>query len=232
MEDNKPKSNTFTDEGRLPQVEFAIKNVSKAGTIIGYVCTDGIVLIGINKEPTNGPMEKIYQLSDDIYCALSGLFGDAMRLKRYAQLKAQEVLEKLGVQCPLTTLCKAIGQRKQAFTQYAGTRPFGVSFLYAGIVNGEYTLFSTDPSGTLNRWKGMCYGENEEAVNGGLKNDLPEEEMDMNTATIEILKLLGRIRELGPKEGDRMEILHFSKDCKRFLAQEEVLRCLEEVHAK
>ncbi|AFN83071.1 26S proteasome alpha-type subunit C9 [Encephalitozoon romaleae SJ-2008] len=232
MEDNKLKSNTFTDEGRLPQVEFAIKNVSKAGTIIGYVCVDGIVLIGINKEPTNGPMEKIYQLSDNIYCALCGLFGDAMRIKRYARVKAQEALEKFGVECPLTTLCKAIGQKKQAFTQYAGTRPFGASFLYAGVMGGEYALFSTDPSGTLNRWRGMCYGENEEAINGGLKNDMPEEEMEMKMATIEILKLLGKIRELGPKEADRMEILHFSKESKVFLPRDQILEFLEEVHAK
>lgn len=229
MEDNKPKSNTFTDEGRLPQVEFAIKNVSNAGTIVGYACTDGVVLVGINKEPTNGPMEKVYKLSDNIYCALCGLFGDAMGLKRYARVKAQEVLEQLGVECPLPTLCRLVGQRKQAFTQYAGTRPFGASLLYSGVVGGEYVLMSTDPSGTLNRWKAMCYGENEEAINGGLKNDLPDEEMDMNRATAEILRLLAKVRESGPKEVDRMEILHFSRDSKRFLARDEILRVLEEV---
>ncbi|CAD26654.1 26S PROTEASOME ALPHA-TYPE SUBUNIT C9 [Encephalitozoon cuniculi GB-M1] len=232
MDDNKPKSNTFTDEGRLPQVEFAIKNVSRAGTIIGYVCSDGVVLMGVNKEPTNGPMEKIYQLSDSIYCVLCGLFGDAMELKRYARIKAQEVLERFGVECPLTTLCKFVGQRKQAFTQYAGTRPFGVSFLYAGVIDGKYALMSTDPSGTSNRWKGMCYGENEEAINRGLKNDFPEDEMDMKTATVEILRLLGKARELGPKEADRLEILHFSKDCKKYLPCDEVLKLLEEIHAK
>ncbi|KAH9411350.1 proteasome [Ordospora pajunii] len=232
MEDNKPKSNIFTDEGRLPQVEFAIKNVSRAGTIIGRVCVDGVVLIGINKEPTNGSIEKIYQLSDDIYCALSGLFGDAMSIKKYAQIKAQDTLERFGVVCPLLTLCKFIGQKKQAFTQYAGTRPFGVSFLYAGVIENQYALASTDPSGTINRWTAMCYGENEESINRALSNDVPDEEMDMEKATFEILKALAKVQESTPKQAERMEILHFSSTSKRFLQRNEIQSVLERISAK
>ncbi|KAM0672763.1 alpha subunit of proteasome [Ordospora colligata] len=232
MEDNKLKSNIFTDEGRLPQVEFAIKNVSRAGTIIGRVCMDGVVLIGINKEPTNGSIEKIYQLSDDIYCALCGLFGDAMRIKKYAQIKAQDILEQFGVVCPLLTLCKFIGQKKQTFTQHVGTRPFGVSFLYAGIIDNQYALVSTDPSGTINRWMAMCYGENEESINSVLKNDVPDEEMGMEKATFEILKALGKVQESTPKIAEKMEILHFSSTSKRFLQRSEIQSVLESISAK
>lgn len=232
MEEDRVKTNTFTDEGRLLQVEFAIKNVSKAGTIAGYACLDGVVLIGINKEPTNGRIEKIYQLNDNIYCALCGLFGDAMRLKKYAQVKAQEIQEKFGVECPLLSLCNIIGQKKQSFTQYAGTRPFGTSFLYSGIINGEYALLSTDPSGTLNQWRGMCYGENEEAINSGMKNDFPSGDLNMEKATREILRIISKTQESGPKEVDRIEILHFSRDRKVFLQRDEILKILGEMNSK
>lgn len=232
MENDRTKTNTFTDEGRLPQVEFAIKNVSKAGTIVGYACVDGVILVGVNREATNGRIEKIYKLNDNVYCALCGLFGDAMRLKKYAQIRAQEILEEFGVECPLLTLCRIIGQKKQSFTQYAGTRPFGTSFLYSGVVDGRYVLLSTDPSGTLNQWRGMCYGENEDAINNGMKNDFPEGDMSMETATREILRLIGKTRESGAKEADRIEILHFTRENKRFLSRDEILGILNEVDAR
>lgn len=231
MESSKPKANIFTDEGRLPQVEFAIKNVSKAGTIIGYVCVDGVVLVGINKEPTNGRAEKIYQLSENVYCALCGLFGDAMRLKRLAQIKGQEILERFGVECPLMTICKTIGQRKQSFTQFAGTRPFGTSFLYSGIMDGKYALLSTDPSGALNQWRGMCYGENEDAINSAMKNDFSAD-LSMEQATSEVLRTLGKTQESGPKEAERIEIFHFSRECKRFLLRDEIAKILKDVCTK
>lgn len=230
--DTANKTNTFNEEGRLLQVEFAIKNVSKAGTIIGYVCTDGVVLIGINQEETNGQLEKIYQLSENVYCAVSGLFSDAMRLKRYAQVKAQETIELYDTECPIKVLCRKIGEEKQRFTHYRGSRPFGVSLLYCGADSNGYVLMSTDPSGSINQWKGMCFGENEDAINNGMRNDLPDEPVDMVTGTKEILKILSKVRECGPKEADKFEILHFTLENKKFLARDEILELLKNSKAE
>jgi 20S proteasome subunit alpha 3 len=228
-EDASVKTNTFNEEGRLPQVEFAIKNVSEAGTIIGYVCTDGIVLLGVNKAEIRDQREKIYQISEDIYCAVSGLFGDAMRLKRFAQIKTQNVLEEYGVECPAYVLCESVGQKKQRFTQYGGSRPFGVSFLYAGVDKDGYVLYSTDPSGTVNRWRGVCFGESEDGINNGLRNDIPKQPMEMKEAIVEVLKIYGKVRECGPREADKMEILYFSKDRKRYLERGEIRELLRHV---
>lgn len=88
-------SNTFSEEGRLLQTEYAIKNVAKGGTIIGLVCTDGIILLGINKTELVDENEKIYKINPNVYISVCGLFGDAMLLKKYGQIKAQEFLEEL-----------------------------------------------------------------------------------------------------------------------------------------
>jgi 20S proteasome subunit alpha 3 len=231
-EEESVKTNTFNEEGRLPQVEFAIKNVSKAGTIIGCVCADGVVLLGVNKIEVGSQREKIYQITNTIYCAVSGLFGDAMRLKRFAQIKAQNVLEEYGVECPISVLCRSIGEEKQRFTQYGGSRPFGVSFLYAGVDKEGYVLYSTDPSGTMNQWRGVCFGEDEDGINNGLRNDLPRRPMGMEEGIVEVLKIYGKVRECSPKEADRMEVLYFSKDRKRYLTRDEISELLGRIESE
>lgn len=220
-------ANVFNEEGRLLQVEYAIKNVSKAGTIIGLVCTNGIVLIGINKEEVKNQKEKIYPLTDKIYVALCGLFGDAMLLKKYARVRAQDIMEKYDTEPSLLSVIKEVSRKKQLFTQYAQTRPFGVSFIYAGMEDDDFLLYSTDPSGTINQWKGVAFGENEDGINKGLRNDLPEEPLDMDKGTVEVLKILSKVVECGPKESGRFEILHYGDSKIKFMATEEVKSVLE-----
>lgn len=224
--------NVFNEEGRLLQIEYAIKNVSKAGTIIGLVCTNGIVLVGINKDEIKTQREKIYPITDKIYVALCGLFGDAMLLKKYAQIRAQDTLEKYDQEASLLSVTKAVSKKKQLFTQYAQTRPFGVSFLYAGMEDDEFILYSTDPSGTINQWRGVAYGENEDGINKGLRNDLPEGDLDVERGTVEIIKVLSKVVECGVKESGRFEILHLGDSKIRYLAHEEIRSILESVENK
>lgn len=224
--------NVFNEEGRLLQIEYAIKNVSKAGTIIGLVCTNGIVLVGINKDEIKTQREKIYPITDKIYVALCGLFGDAMLLKKYAQIRAQDTLEKYDQEASLLSVTKAVSKKKQLFTQYAQTRPFGVSFLYAGMEDDEFILYSTDPSGTINQWRGVAYGENEDGINKGLRNDLPEGDLDLERGTVEIIKVLSKVVECGVKESGRFEILHLGDSKIRYLAHEEIRSILESVENK
>jgi 20S proteasome subunit alpha 3 len=225
-------ANVFNEEGRLLQIEYAIKNVSKAGTIIGVVCTNGIVLIGINKEDiseNDGRREKIYPITDKIYVALCGLFGDAMLLKKYAQIKAQDILEKYDQEASLSCVVKEVSKKKQLFTQYAQTRPFGVSFIYAGMEDDEFLIYSTDPSGTINQWKGVAYGENEDGINKGLKDLIIK---DMESTTLEIIKILSKVVECGVKESKKFEILHYGDTEVKYLSHEEIKKILEEIENK
>jgi 20S proteasome subunit alpha 3 len=222
-------SNTFSEEGRLIQTEYAIKNVSKAGTTIGLKCTDGILLLGINKTDLSDEREKIYKINPNVYISVCGLFGDAMLLKKYGQVKAQDFLEEYNFDCSIDRISKYISDKKQLFTQYNQTRPFGVSFIYVGMEKNEYKLYSTDPSGTINEWKGISYGENEDSINNGLRNDLPNEEMDLERSTYEVFKILSKVTECGSKDFRKYEILHFKKEKSRFLEFDEIKNILERI---
>ncbi|KAL0266124.1 UNVERIFIED_CONTAM: hypothetical protein PYX00_011840 [Menopon gallinae] len=229
MSTTEKRANVFTEEGRILQVEYAIKNVANAGTIAGLVCTDGVLVIGIKKGSSTGGHEKIYKVCSNIYCAVSGLFSDCIRVVKQARLKAHDVLEELGVVYPVSTLARIIGEMKQRLTQIGGTRPFGVAMLYIGEEDGKYVMFSTDPSGTVGEWKGKCYGENEDAINTAMKKEFADKTLCLDEATTKMFSILASARELGEKEADIVEVLHFKGAFSTYVGTEHISAILREI---
>jgi len=154
----------FSPKGRLYQVEYASKIVEQGTLGIGIVYNKG-VLFGASKNivtPLVIPdsIEKLFKIDGHIGAISAGLVGDARRLIRAAREKAQENQMYYGERIEVETLVKEISAIKQVFTQYAGMRPFGVSFIIGGISNGEKSLFETEPSGALARYKAIAIGKN------------------------------------------------------------------------
>lgn len=191
-------------------MEYAIEAINNAGTCVGILCTDGIVLAAERKTTSkllapSKSSDKIYQIDGHIACVVAGLTSDANILinqgKRReangrrrswvwvnaplicarvlfgfcilsplcvhvpvgakslnyhyhnyltshfsffpplpslpppftpARLSAQRYLYQYQETMPVEQLVRAICDYKQAYTQYGGLRPFGVSFLFAG----------------------------------------------------------------------------------------------------
>lgn len=221
MEKPPAQTNAFTDKGRLLQVEYAIKNVQKAGTIAGIACRDGVVLIGVNLSATDS-LEKIYKINKRVFCAVAGVFGDALRLIKIARHSSALISENIGELPRLSVLCDSVAKAKQECTHRGGSRPFGVSFLYAGYEDGEYMLYSTDPSGTVNRWSACSYGENENSINNYLRNDPPHPEITTQDGLSRLMHALDSARESTLDTADKMEILIFQNDGSRLLKKEEI----------
>lgn len=220
------KTNVFNDEGRILQVEYAIKNVSKAGTIIGVVCVDGVLLLGIRKGLLSPTKEKIYRLNKNVYAAICGLFSDCLRIVGHARKCSENFLEDYGVDCKIEPLAKMVGKAKQIFTQRGGMRPFGVAMVYAA----DGLLFSTDPSGSVIRWDAVCFGEHDEAINREFRKVFSQK-CTLQNATKQIFKILGDLRELSVDECGRFELLyHMGEDC-FFVDDENVLELIKEAKA-
>eukprot|EP00775_Hariotina_reticulata_P004717 gene4715-4967_t len=97
--------NTFSPEGRLFQVEYAIEAIKLGSTAIGVLTTEGVVL-AVEKRITSpllepSSIEKIAEIDEHIGCAMSGLTADAKTLIDHARADTQ-------------------------------SRPFGVALLIAG----------------------------------------------------------------------------------------------------
>lgn len=231
MNGKQTHGNVFTEEGRLTQAEFAIKNVNEAGTIIGIVCTNGVILVGVNPQKSRS-IEKIYKVSDRVHVAVSGVFSDALRLLKYARLESVKIKEELGKYPRLSVLCDNIAMEKQYYTQVAGARPFGVSFLYAGYENDEYVLYSTDPSGTVNKWKACSFGMDSDAINSCLRSEADNMECNLEDGLYKILKMYAKAKEWNSDLSERLEIHILGDKENRLLKLEEIKSLVSKIEAE
>ncbi|KAF5911044.1 hypothetical protein HPG69_001009 [Diceros bicornis minor] len=85
--------NTFSPEGRLFQVEYAIEAIKLGSTAIGIQTSEGVCL-AVEKRITSPLMEpssieKIVEIDAHIGCAMSGLIADAKTLIDKARVETQ-----------------------------------------------------------------------------------------------------------------------------------------------
>lgn len=85
--------NTFSPEGRLFQVEYAIEAIKLGSTAVGLQTKSGCVL-AVEKRLTStlldpASVEKIAEIDTHIGAAMSGLVADARTLVDHARVEAQ-----------------------------------------------------------------------------------------------------------------------------------------------
>jgi proteasome alpha subunit len=158
----------FSPDGRLYQVEYAREAVKRGTTAVGIKCNDGIVLLvdkRVNSkllEPSS--IEKIFKIDNHIGVASSGLVGDARSLVDRARVESQVNRVSYDEQIDVEMLSKKLCDHMQTYTQFGGARPYGTALLIAGISDGQFRLFETDPSGTLLEYKATGIGIGRNAV--------------------------------------------------------------------
>ncbi|KAG6864943.1 hypothetical protein C0991_006172 [Blastosporella zonata] len=128
-------------------VEYAMEAISHAGTVLGVLAKDGVVLAaekkvtgklldlsGAKEGGYGGSGEKIYLLNSKTYddlavlsCAFSnviggvaGLTADANSLVNYARTAAQRHLLMYNEDIPVELLAQRLCDMKQGYTQYGG----------------------------------------------------------------------------------------------------------------
>ncbi len=187
----------FSPDGRLLQVEYARKTVSQGTPAVGVVCKDSVVLIAdkriIDPLIVVKSVEKIFQIDEHIGATMSGLISDGRMLIERAQEEAQKHKLTYGESIDVWSVVKSICNFKQAYTQYAGTRPFGVSLLIAGFDGGPH-LFVTEPSGIYFEYKATGIGEGSEMINDYLKKNYKDNmsiEQGIKLAMNSLKKVLG-----------------------------------------
>jgi len=186
----------FSPEGRLFQVEYAIEAVRRGTTAI--VCRNkNSVVFAVEKKSSplqeeSSMSEKIFKIDDHIGVAIAGLTADARVLIDRARVQAQVNIlnydEKISVKDCTINIC----EYKQVFTQNAGVRPFGVSFLVAGIDADGPSLYLTDPSGAFWNYFAFAIGSGATEARAYLeehyKEDISDE--DLKLLPIKALKEL------------------------------------------
>ena len=172
-------STMFSPDGRLLQVEYAKKAVKQGTTAIGMICKEGVVLVAdrrlISKLIVPEGVEKIYQVDEHIGATATGYLMDGRVLIEKAQLIAQQHRVTFDNPIDAKSMVKEICNVKQAFTQYGGARPFGVSILFAGVdEDGGVILFETEPTGMFFQYMATVIGEGETEIKAILDKEYRE----------------------------------------------------------
>jgi len=231
------RTTTFSPEGRLYQVEYAMEAISHAGICVGILAKDGIVL-AVEKKITsklleNISSEKMYKVDDHLACAVAGITADANILINYARLAAQRYTLTYQEPIPVEQLIINICDRKQGYTQFGGLRPFGVSFLWAGWdKNYGFQLYQSDPSGNYGGWKATAIGANNQAAQSILKQEY-KNEMELGDAVKLAIKVLNKSMDSTSLTSEKLELATVSmvdgKLCYKILDNATVDTALKEL---
>lgn len=210
------RTTTFSPEGRLYQVEYAMEAISHAGASLGILSKDGIVLAAekkiISKLLDNDKKsEKMYKLDDHIACTVAGITADANILINYGRLAAQRYMYAYQESIPVENLVKDLCDTKQGYTQYGGMRPFGVSLLYAGWDEYHgFQLYHSDPSGNYGGWKATAIGANNQGAQSLLKQEW-KEGMTIEEALALALKVMSKTMDSTTLSSDKLEFSTLTK---------------------
>ena len=156
-------SNTmFSPEGRLFQVEYAREAIKKGSTVLAMKYKHGVLFMTRRAKDTHIMVEssakKLYQISDTIGGASSGLVADARALIDFCRYVATRTKLRYDEPITIETMVKRLGNVLRTYTQYGGVRPFGVALLIGGIDSTGIKLFETDISGAIRGYKAVAIG--------------------------------------------------------------------------
>ncbi|MCJ1481189.1 hypothetical protein MMC06_001345 [Schaereria dolodes] len=229
------RTTIFSPEGRLYQVEYALEAISLAGTAIGILASDGIVLAAERKVTSklleqDTSAEKLYILNEYVHnqksslhrsmrlirysnmiCAVAGMTADANILINYARQAAQQYLLTFNEDIPCEQLVRRLCDLKQGYTQHGGLRPFGVSFIYAGYdPQRQFQLYQSNPSGNYGGWKATSVGANNASAQSLLKQDY-KEECDLKEACGLAVKVLSKTMDSTKLSSEKIEFATVGK---------------------
>lgn len=154
---------TFNSEGKLKQIENALKAVANGETCVGVRYAQGVVLVAEkNLKSTlvdERSMRKLQPLADHIGAGYAGLSGDFRVLAQKARKEGVAVELTLEEPVLVAALARTLARIFQEFTQSGGVRSFGISLLLAGVDADGPQLFQIDPSGVYLEWKAAAVGK-------------------------------------------------------------------------
>lgn len=160
--------NTFSPEGRLFQVEYAIQAIKLGSTAIGIQTSEGVVL-AVEKRVSSSllvtsSIKKLAKLDSHMGCAMSGLVADARTLIDHARVETQNHWFVFDEKMKTESCVQSISDVAMRFGEGSMARPFGVALLLGGVDACGPVLYHTDPSGTYSQYQAKAIGAGSEGA--------------------------------------------------------------------
>ncbi|KAI8046142.1 proteasome subunit alpha type-4-like [Drosophila gunungcola] len=208
------RTTIFSPEGRLYQVEYAMEAVLHSSTCLGILAKDGVLLAAERSTDrlldTSVAAPKICRLNEGSACCVTGNTADGNVLTSELRLIAQRYFFTFGEAIPCEQLVSHLCDTKQAYTQYGGKRPFGVSLIYMGWdARFGFQLYQSDPSGNYSGWTATCIGRKYRAAMAMLEQELFNKgylEQKLENAKDIAIKVLGMTLDNGKLTQSKVEM--------------------------
>jgi len=196
--------NTFSPEGRIFQVEYAIEAIKLGSTVIGISTSEGVVLV-VEKRITSPLMEpsaieKIAEVDKHVGLASSGLTADSKTLIDRARLECQNHWFTYNENMSVESVAQAVSNLAIKFgdsdddDEGAMSRPFGVALLFAGVDEKGPQLYCMDPSGTYVQYDAKAIGSGSEGAQQTLV-EMYNKSMTLQEAIKTALTILKQVME-------------------------------------
>ena len=188
----------FSPEGHLLQVEYAEKTVKLGSNSVGVICKDGVVIIADKRIRDNliSPESavKVFEVDDHVMATAAGIASDARVLIDKSRLLAQQ--HRVSYSSPIdpVSVIQMIADNMQLYTQYGGSRPYGVAIMIAGVSKGKGHLYTSDITGNFFAYRANSIGEHDERVKEELRKGL-KDEMTMEETIKFVMKIYKEILE-------------------------------------
>jgi len=229
--------NSFSPEGRLFQVEYAIEAIKLGSTAIGIHTKEGCVL-AVEKRITSPlivptSIEKIFEVDKHVGCAMSGLIADARTMIDRARVEAQNHWFTFNEHMKVESITSAVSSLALAFGEGSSSektmsRPFGVALLFAGVDKNGPSLYTLDPSGTYVRCDAKAIGSGAEGAQTSL-GELYHKDITLKEATKHALTILKQVMEEKLTAKNIELALVTAEDGFKILKEDGVKAAIEEV---
>ena len=164
----------YSQDGRIFQIEYALKAVENSETVVALLCTDGVIL-GCEKIQSS-PLEmsnsnhRIFNVDKHIGIAICGRLPDGKNIVSRARKECDSYRQNFGRDLPGPILADRLANYVHAHTCYGQFRPLGVAVFIACVENGVYSLFMIDNSGLLRGYRGTAHGKGRQVAKTYLEN--------------------------------------------------------------
>lgn len=165
---------TWSPQGRLHQVEYAMEAVKQGSCTVGLKSKDTVVLLGLKRSANelSTHQRKLLKIDDHIAIAIAGLTSDARVLSKYLRTECLHSKFSFDTPLPVSHLMSTLGDKAQLTTQRYGRRPYGVGILAAGLDNNEPKLYQFCPSSNFFDCKAMAIGARSQSARTYLERTL------------------------------------------------------------
>ncbi|GAA6008751.1 proteasome core particle subunit alpha 6 [Rhodotorula paludigena] len=153
-------NSTFSPQGRLHQVEYALEAVKQGSACVGLRSNTHAILLGLKRSTGElaSYQKKLIRIDDHLGVAIAGLTSDARVLSNFMRTQAMSSRMLYSRPLPVSRAVAAIADKAQINTQHYGRRPYGVGLLVAGYDDKGPHLYEFSPSGNTLEYYAMSIG--------------------------------------------------------------------------